>query len=287
MGTIYSPLDVGFDQRMHAIDRCQIELLRSISHEAGDRLLVKGGMAMRAAFGSMRLTKDIDFDRVDSMSTTSVKGSMRAAMKAAASKAGLRDVVIDVTKDTETTTRVRLAGRTHTGEDLRFETEISGRSQPTQDIRQVVQVVPPTAYAIAPFSVHTYTLEAITVQKISAVLADVRNVPRDIYDLQDLIASGADPVALLCSLPPDKLDALRKDTLSKLSQITWDMAVTHLLPYIPKGERELLNEGVWEGYILTVSEKIDAWISAATAGQAKGAEPGAAPNTPSKPGMQT
>lgn len=287
MGTIYSPLDVGFDQRMHAIDRCQIELLRSISHEAGDRLLVKGGMAMRAAFGSMRLTKDIDFDRVDSMSTTSVKGSVRAAMKAAASKAGLRDVAIDVTKDTETTTRVRLAGRTHTGEDLRFETEISGRSQPPQGIRQVVQIVPPTAYAIAPFSVHTYTLDAITVQKISAVLADMRNVPRDIYDLQDLIARGADPVALLRSLPSNKLDTLRKDTLSKLSLITWDMAVTHLLPYIPKGEREMLSEDVWDGYILTVSEKIDGWISAATSGQTDDLVPGAVSHTPSVPGSQS
>lgn len=267
MGTIYSPLDVGFDQRMHTTDRCQIELLRSISNEAGDRLLVKGGMAMRVVFGSMRLTKDIDFDRVDSMSTASVKSSMRAAMKAASSKAGLRNVVVDVTKDTETTTRVRLVARTHTGEDVRFETEISGRAQPSREIRQVVQVVPPPAYAIAPFSVHTYTLEAITVQKISAVLADVRNVPRDIFDLQDLMARGANPVSLLQSIPSSKLDTLRKDTLGKLSQINWDMAVTHLLPYIPKSEREALSEDVWDRYILTVSEKIDGWVSAATTGQ--------------------
>ncbi|MDO9147082.1 MAG: nucleotidyl transferase AbiEii/AbiGii toxin family protein [Hydrogenophaga sp.] len=291
MSTIYSPLDVGFDRRMHVIDRCQVALLRAVSNEAGDRLLVKGGMAMRVAFGSMRLTKDIHFDRVDSMSSASVKSTVRSAMKTAASTAGLRSVEIAVTKDTGTTTRLRMTGLTHTGEDVRFETEISGRDQPLGAVRQLVQVVPPSSYAIAPFMVHTYTLDAITVQKVAAVLADMRNVPRDIYDLKDLIALGANPVGLLRSLPQAKLDGLKKDILAKLSQITWPMADTHFLPYIPKNERDVVTTSAWDAYILTVSEAIDGWLSQASAphgafAHSASAPPDAAPRS-KRPGEPT
>ncbi len=38
-------------------------------------------MAMRVAFGSMRLTKDIDFDRTADMSTSAVKGLLKRGMQ--------------------------------------------------------------------------------------------------------------------------------------------------------------------------------------------------------------
>ena len=42
---------------MCAIDRCQVGLLRALATQYSARLYLKGGMAMRALFGSLRLTK--------------------------------------------------------------------------------------------------------------------------------------------------------------------------------------------------------------------------------------
>ncbi len=55
-------------------------------------------MAMRVAFGSMRLTKDIDFDRTADMSTSAVKGLLKRGMQVAAQVAGIRGVAIGMTK---------------------------------------------------------------------------------------------------------------------------------------------------------------------------------------------
>ncbi|MFM9970103.1 MAG: nucleotidyl transferase AbiEii/AbiGii toxin family protein, partial [Burkholderiales bacterium] len=88
MTTIYSPLEKGFDERLAIIDRCQIALLREIVGQFGaGRLFLKGGMAMRAVFGGMRLTKDIDFDRDPTQSLDSAKGGLRRSMVRAAANA--------------------------------------------------------------------------------------------------------------------------------------------------------------------------------------------------------
>jgi predicted nucleotidyltransferase component of viral defense system len=51
MATIYKPSDRGFDERLTSIDRCQIALLREVVGQYGQRLVLKGGMAMRAVLG--------------------------------------------------------------------------------------------------------------------------------------------------------------------------------------------------------------------------------------------
>ena len=54
---MYDPASEGFSARMCAIDRCQVGLLRTLATQYSARLYLKGGMAMRALFGSLRLTK--------------------------------------------------------------------------------------------------------------------------------------------------------------------------------------------------------------------------------------
>ena len=151
MTTIYSPVQRGFDERLAMIDRCQIALLREIVGQYGaGRLFLKGGMAMRAVFGSLRLTKDIDFDRDPSLSLSSAKDGLRHAIVRAAANAGIRQPEAQVTKASGTTVRVRLAGRSVSGIDLRFEVEVSGRGLPAPRYRRKEMVIPPASYGIAP-----------------------------------------------------------------------------------------------------------------------------------------
>ncbi len=108
MSALYSPSEKGFDDRLTAIDRCQVALLREIVGQYGPRLVLKGGMAMRAIFGSMRLTKDIDFDREPSLSLESAKNGLPKTLIRAAAVAGIRRPQAEITKLTATTIRTRL-----------------------------------------------------------------------------------------------------------------------------------------------------------------------------------
>jgi predicted nucleotidyltransferase component of viral defense system len=86
MSILFDPKDRGFSEALSAVDRCQIAMVRELAHSTGGRLILKGGMAMRMVVGSMRLTKDVDFDRADGVSTASVQGSVKRALQYAAFK---------------------------------------------------------------------------------------------------------------------------------------------------------------------------------------------------------
>ena len=184
MAILYDPKDRGFSDALSAVDRCQIAMLRELAQTTGGRLILKGGMAMRVAVGSMRLTKDVDFDRAEGVSTASVQGSIKRALQYAAQSAGLRGPEIDVGKSTETTVRMRLAGMV-AGASVRFVVEVSGRNPVARDCHSRVQVVSPARYGMAPFMVDTYSHPMLAASKVMAVMSANRNVPRDVYDLND------------------------------------------------------------------------------------------------------
>ena len=265
MAALYSPSERGFDERLTAIDRCQVALLREVVGQYGGRLTLKGGMAMRAVFGSLRLTKDIDFDRDASLSLDSTKTGLPKALVRAAANAGIRQPDAQVTKLTATTVRARLAGQTAGGVDLRFEVEISGRPAGPANQRRRETVVPPSAYGMAPFVVDAWSNDVLAAMKIAAAMSDARNAPRDIYDLHDLFSAGADPALLLAQAPADRLDAIRTGALRKLELINFAMARDELLPYLPPDIRGTLTEDRWIEYTLTVGTALELWAASALA----------------------
>ena len=154
MSTLYDPKDRGFSEALSAIDRCQIAMVRELANSTDGRLILKGGMAMRVAVGSMRLTKEVDFDRADGVSTASVQSSVKRALQYAAQSAGLRGAEVDPGKSTETTVRMRLSGSV-SGALVRFVVEVSGRNPVPKNCQARVQVTPPPRYGIAPRSAGT------------------------------------------------------------------------------------------------------------------------------------
>ncbi|WPG41503.1 hypothetical protein [Variovorax sp. EBFNA2] len=94
----------------------------------------------------MRLTKDIDFDRDPSLSLQSNKGRLPQMLKTAGANAGMREISAEITKESGTAVRARLAGRTIGGTDLRFEVEVSGRQRElNRQYIPVEMVSPPPA----------------------------------------------------------------------------------------------------------------------------------------------
>lgn len=263
MTNLYSPAEKGFGARFDAIDRCQIALLREISGEMGDRLILKGGMAMRAAFGSMRLTKNIDFDRDKTISQTSLRRGLERDLLRAANFAQIRESTVTITKDTFTTVRARVEGRIGDNEDARFEVEVSGRDRPSQRNIRLAIVTSPRSYAVAPFPVTTYTNEALAAMKIAAALSERRNAPRDLYDLRDLMRSGADPTVVLASQDAQQLQGFADRALEKLEMLSYELAQQELLPFLPPTERAALDKNEWLNATLEVAEGISLWCKKA------------------------
>ena len=264
MGTLYSPGQRGFDSRFTAVDRCQVTLLRELTAQHADRLILKGGMAMRAVFGSLRLTKDIDFDRDDTIGQKTLETGLLRSLMRAAQLGRLRDAKADITKSTVTTVRARLQGIVDGGE-MRFEVEVSGRGAAPLQYRRTELIVPPPEYSLAPFQLSTYTNEAIAAMKVGAALSLQRNAPRDLYDLRDLVRAGVRPIEILGKQPVDVLQDYARRSLGKLEGLTYALARDELMPYLPPAERDQLTEDAWLEATLMVAEAIESWCNDALA----------------------
>jgi len=263
MTTLYDPATLGFSARLTAIDRCQIFLLRAIGLQFGPgRLILKGGMAMRVSVGSMRLTKDMDFDRAGNLSLSSLGGGLPKALSIAAANSGIRMAQTGVTKSTSTTVRARLEGRTVDGTELRFEIEVSGRESFGDECMKAEMVAPPPPYGIAPFNVMCYTNDTLAFQKIGAAMSNSRDVPRDILDLHDLATLGTNPVTLLSGrYKLEELTTMRGDVLRKIGAIGHDRMREELAPYLPVSIRDSLTEERWIEMTLYVADAVEAWIA--------------------------
>ena len=243
MSILYDPKDRGFPEALSVIDRCQIAMLRELATASDGRLVLKGGMAMRVAVGSMRLTKDVDFDRADGVSTASVQSSVKKALQHAAQSAGMRSAEIDPGNSSETTVRMRLAGMV-AGAPVRFVVEVSGRNPVPRAYQARVQVTPPSRYGIAPFVMTTYAHAMLAASKVMAVMSANRNVPRDVYDLNDLATTHPEPI-LAARMSRDALQTIKDSVLDKVCAIDFAMAQQELLPYIPPDQRDELTQARW------------------------------------------
>ena len=256
-----NPKTQGFSDRIIAADRCQVILLRLLALHYGNRLVLKGGMAMRALFGSLRLTKDVDFERDPSLSNASLENSLPKTLAAAALESGLTGTKANISKHTRTTIRASLhATEPQSKQEIHFEVEISGRGLPPPNHICRLTVNPPSDYFIAPFSINAFDSHAMAAAKVAALHSENRSVPRDIFDLNDLIARQADPCDLLASADPEWLKGLHAKAIDKASLVGWDRANEELFPYLPPAVAQSLSPEHWDELCLKVATQVDAWV---------------------------
>jgi predicted nucleotidyltransferase component of viral defense system len=118
---------LGFSAEAEARDRCQLQFLAQLMRQGANRFVLKGGMAMRALYGSARLTKDIDFDCEDSVSAQSMKTQMPKALEQAARSAGLVNIKTTQTKAGDLSSKWRLDAQLKGATLMTFDVEISRR----------------------------------------------------------------------------------------------------------------------------------------------------------------
>jgi predicted nucleotidyltransferase component of viral defense system len=261
---ITSARSLGFSAEAEARDRSQMSFLSSLMRQGADRYILKGGMAMRALYGSARLTKDVDFDCEDSLSSQSMSARITRALQHAGREAGLTGANVDQTKDGERASRWRLTGATREGVAITWEVELSRRGVPHAVYIETTTIQPPFDYRVAPFVARVYAESAMVASKVNALLSDLRSVPRDVYDLYDLASRGATPVELwIGHLPREMLDRKKAMALDKISAIGFELANSELLPYLARDLRATIDAKRWDDIRLAVAEVVGRWFDEA------------------------
>jgi len=254
--------DLGFGAEAEMRDRTQMQFIALLARQGAHRFILKGGMAMRALYGSTRLTKDVDFDGEDSLSQQSMQAQMPKALLQAARQAGLNGIDVQQTKAGDRSSRWRIIGRTAEEVATTWEVEVSRRGIPPADFIETRPFETPMAYRIPNFNVRVYGPAAMASGKVNALLSLNRSVPRDVYDLHELIRNKADPAPLWISrVPREFLERKRPEVMSKIDRIGFPLANSELLPYIAPDARADIDEARWDEIRLEVAEHVDSWLA--------------------------
>lgn len=261
---IFSAQDLGFGEDAELRDRLQMQFIALLVRQGASRFILKGGMAMRALYGSARLTKDVDFDCEDNVSPQSMHTQMTRALTQGARIAGITRADVQQTKKGDRANRWRIAGVTGTGITVAWEAEVSRRGAPPSQFIETRPFGSPVTYRIPAFSVRVYSPAAMAGGKVNALLSDNRNVPRDIYDLHDLIGNQADPTELWAqSVPRENLRRKLPMVMTKIDGIDFALANAELLPYLAPDARASIDEKHWDEIRIEVAEHVEHWIEQA------------------------
>jgi predicted nucleotidyltransferase component of viral defense system len=262
---LISAANLGFAPEAEIRDRVQMGFLAQLMQRGAARFILKGGMAMRALYGSARLTKDIDFDCEDPVSAQSMKSQIPKAIMAAARGAGIVCPEVVHAKAGDTSNRWRmeglLPGTAAGGNRATFEVEISRRGIPNEKFVTSTTVDPPVEYRIQRFLVRAYTETAMAAGKVNALLSPNRNAPRDVYDLYDLIQHRASAHDLWVEdYAKEYLQSFRDKVWRKVGEIRFELAYTELLPYLSPGVRDTIDKVKWDHMCADVAAGVDQWF---------------------------
>jgi predicted nucleotidyltransferase component of viral defense system len=229
-------------------------------------LVLKGGMAMRTAVGSTRLTKDIDLGQSPDVPLARLRSVMEGAIKKALSVQLLRDVVVSEAKLTETTGRWKINGETEGGSKVQLTVEVSRRGLPPEKHIRTVNYVPPTEYGVPPTLIDVYDLQAMAATKVQALLGINRVAPRDLFDLNLLIEMQVTPpIELLAGMGEDYLTEALNELWSKIDQFTYEDFRSKIFPYVSEQVSSRLTEDAFEDMRLNVVTNVERWLVEARA----------------------
>jgi predicted nucleotidyltransferase component of viral defense system len=237
-------------------DGFQQRLLTCIYRGAeGSSLVLKGGAAMRVLTESARYTQDLDFDHDPHRSLGSLQRTLRAAIERALQGSGLVGSSVSESKQTDTVARWKISARTGTGEDLHLTVEVSRRSAP--DLRHVLKIPVQVADRTLPrVYVSVYDEQALTDNKITALIDERRTAPRDVYDLELLLARGVCPSTGVVERFGGHAALLRRVS-DKLDLMSWALFRDQVLPTLPPEMRVNIDENEYLAMRLRLLEALD------------------------------
>jgi predicted nucleotidyltransferase component of viral defense system len=204
-------------------------------------LVLKGGMAMRVLTESARFTQDLDFDHDPHRSLASLQKTVRTAIDRAIHGSGLTGTSISESKQTDTVARWKISGRTSTGENLHLTVEVSRHRAP--DPNHVLKIPIQIADRTLPrVYVSIYDEQALVDNKLAALIDDRRTAPRDVYDLELLLAREVVPSAAAVESLGGPVTLMKRVT-DKLDLMSWVLFRDEVLPTLPAEIHAHVDEG--------------------------------------------
>jgi predicted nucleotidyltransferase component of viral defense system len=212
-------------------DALQLRLLTFLYRgSASSSLVLKGGAAMRVLTESARFTQDLDFDHDPHRSLASLQKTVRAAIDRALQGSGLIGTSISEPKQTDTVARWKISGRTNTNENLHLTVEVSRRApDPSHVLKIPVQIADRTLPRVY---VSVYDEQALADNQLAALIDDRRTAPRDVYDVELLLARGVVPSADAVENLGGQA-ALMQRVADKLDLMSWSLFRDEVLPTLP------------------------------------------------------
>jgi len=210
---------------------------------------------MRVLIESARYTQDLDFDHDPHRSLASLQKTVRSAIDRAMQGSGLTQVSISEPKQTDTVARWKISCRTSAGEDLHLTVEVSRRRAP--DLGHVIKVPVQIADRTLPrVYVSVYDEQALTDNKLSALLDERRTAPRDIYDLEMLLARGVCP-SVQAVERVGGYSTLLPRVSGKLDLLGWALFRDQVLPVLPREIQSNIDEEEYLAMKIRLLESLD------------------------------
>jgi predicted nucleotidyltransferase component of viral defense system len=201
--------------------------------------VVKGGVNLRAWFGSRRYSQDLDLDAVG---TTPHRLRERfdrvlagAALADLIASQGLEIARVSRPKQTETTQRWKLELKA-AGVAVPLHTKVKFSRRGTRGEQYILEPARPDVvrpYGIPVPTVNHYTARAAIRQKIQALAARSALQARDVWDLEHLLrTTGADPRPL-----PGELRHKLALAIDRVFAIEYDAFKSQIVPYLSEEDQ--------------------------------------------------
>lgn len=217
--------------------------------------MLKGGAAMRVLTASARYTQDLDFDHDPHRSLASLQKTIRSAIHRALQGSGLVQPSVSEPKQTDTVARWKISARTSAGDDLHLTIEVSRRAAP--DLRHVAKTPVQIGDRTLPrVYVSVYDEQALADNKLSALVDERRTAPRDIYDLEMLLAAGACPSSAAIGRLGGQATLMRR-VGEKLDLMGWPYFRDQVLPALPREIQAHIDESEYLAMKVRLLESLE------------------------------
>lgn len=227
--------------------------------QAADRLVLKGGVAMRVAHDSFRHTKDVDLDADHDLSLASVQQVVRRAIKDATGGGWIEGVTVSEPKQTGTTARWKIQGTLPGSQvTLHLTVEVSFRHAiQAAEVRHV----PVNQEQGGTVDIPVYTDEVLLLNKAAALLSPHRDAPRDVVDLFILFQGGVSvsPQVLKDHLGERSSADLVRELWAKLDCMDEERFKIEVLPNWDTAQAVAWSD--WSAMRLCVGEHLEALLT--------------------------
>ena len=230
-------------------------------------MILKGGLAMRAVFGSTRSTKDIDLDATPRLGLLAIQRIVRKAASAATADGMLTNLVVSEPKQTGTTARWKINGDLPGGGHMHLTVEVSHRGDADLEQAHALPYTPDPATGVRPGQpITVYRADAMALRKLEALMSEHRDAPRDVVDLAVLIEAGVVPnverlAAWMDQHGPTEHHVAR--LWEKLDAMDWARFQAEVTPSLAPAIAARFTESHWEGMRLTVGQEVQKWLELA------------------------